>query len=46
PIYSYRYIGDPETHIGILAQDVRDLQPDALGPEVNGFLTVNYEGVR
>lgn len=42
PLYSYNYKGDPAPHIGPMAQEVAALQPDALGPEVGGFLTVKY----
>lgn len=46
PVYTYRYKGDPTTHMGVMAQDVEVQQPDALGPEVSGFKTVNYGKVR
>lgn len=41
-LYSYRYIwGGPEI-VGVMADEVAALRPDALGPEVAGFRTVNY----
>lgn len=43
PLYSYNYKGDPAPHIGPMAQEVATLQPDALGPEVGGFMTVRYK---
>jgi hypothetical protein len=42
PLYSYTYKGDDAPHIGPMAQEVAALQPDALGPEVGGFMTVRY----
>lgn len=45
-VYSYRYGGEGPFHMGVMAQEVRDQQPDALGPVVDGFMTVNYAEVR
>lgn len=45
-IYTYSYIWeDPEAapiHVGVMADEVADLRPWALGPEVDGFMTVDY----
>jgi hypothetical protein len=41
PIYSYRYIGDPETKIGFMSDDVRKLHPDAV-MQVGGYDVVDY----
>ena len=46
PVYSYRYIGEPTVHMGVMAQDVAQTQPDALGPVIGGYMTVNYGEVR
>lgn len=46
PVYTYRYKGDAAVHMGVMAQDVADMQPQALGPEVGGFATVFYGEVR
>lgn len=32
PIYAYRYKGDPRTQIGLLAHEVAEKNPDAVGP--------------
>lgn len=41
-IYAYRYIwGGPERS-GVMSDEVAVLRPWALGPEVDGFATVNY----
>lgn len=47
PIYSYRYKGDKETQIGLIAQDVEKKKPEAVGlaPAADGHLykTVDYK---
>lgn len=44
-IYRFRYLwepgGEPE-HIGVMANEVARIVPEALGPVVGGFLTVDY----
>lgn len=42
-IYKYRYEGDAETRIGLIAQEVAELYPDAVAMRPDGFLSVNYE---
>lgn len=46
PVYTYRYKGEPTVHMGVMAQDVANSQPHALGPVVEGFMSVNYGEVR
>ena len=46
PIYTFRYQGQGPTYMGVMAQDVEEMQPEALGPEVDGYKTVKYEEVR
>ena len=47
PVYTYRYIGEPTVHMGVMAQDVANSQPHALGPLIDGeFMSVNYGEVR
>lgn len=41
PVYSYRYIGAPAYHIGLMAQDVEKTNPAAI-IEINGYKAVNY----
>ena len=46
-IYSYRYrgqVGDHK-HIGVMADEVAELRPHAMGPKIAGFDTVNYEAL-
>lgn len=42
PIVSYRYKGQPHTHIGMLAQDVEEKRPEAVGMD-QGYKTVDYD---
>lgn len=39
-LYRYRIFGNEET--GVMADEVAEHYPEALGPEVEGFATVNY----
>lgn len=41
-LYEFNYIGNPDLFIGVMAQEVAKLRPWALGPEVDGYMTVNY----
>lgn len=42
PIYRFNYKGQPQTQIGLIAQDVERSNPDAVG-SVGGVKTVNYD---
>lgn len=42
PIYKYNMRGSPRTEIGLMAQDVEEHTPEAVG-EVGGLKTVNYD---
>lgn len=46
PVYTYNYKGDATPQMGVMAQDVAVMQPEALGPVVHGFATVRYGEVR
>jgi hypothetical protein len=41
PVYGYRYKGAPAYHIGLMAQDVEKIAPDAV-IEINGYKAVDY----
>jgi len=41
PVYRYRYKGAPAYHIGLMAQDVETINPDAVA-EIGGYKAVNY----
>ena len=43
PVYRFRYIGKPEMHIGVMAQDILDDNPDAVMMGDDGFYRVDYE---
>jgi hypothetical protein len=47
-VYKYRYLDNTGPFIGVMADEVERIQPEALGPEIDGYKTVNYaliEGV-
>lgn len=44
-VYAYRYHWDDEPQLGVMADEVEVLAPEALGPEIDGFQTVNYEAL-
>jgi hypothetical protein len=46
PIYLYNYKGANQMHMGVMAQEVAQMQPNALGPIIQGFGSVNYAEVR
>jgi hypothetical protein len=41
-VYAYRYKGSPTTHLGLLAQEVLDHDPDAVD-DFGGMLAVDYK---
>jgi hypothetical protein len=41
-VYSYRYKGDPRTQIGLLAQEVAQVKPEAVAQHPSGYLMVDY----
>lgn len=41
-VYSYRYRGDPRTQIGLLAQEVERVRPDAVARHPSGYRMVDY----
>ena len=42
PVYSYNYKGSPTPQIGLIAQEVEQVKPEAVG-EIDGIKTVNYD---
>lgn len=44
PVYTYRYVDDPPNvrRMGVMAQEVAEKRPEALGPTVDNFMTVDY----
>lgn len=45
PLYEYTYTFGGGRHVGVMADDVRKIQPEALGEKIGPFDTVNYERV-
>lgn len=41
-VYRFRFIGDDEQHVGVMADEVAVHAPHALGPIVQGYATVDY----
>lgn len=41
-VYEFRYLGDDELRLGVMADEVERIRPWALGPMVGPFQTVNY----
>lgn len=42
PLYWFRYRGQPELHVGVMADEVREAHPDAV-VRMGGFDAVNYD---
>jgi hypothetical protein len=42
PLYSYRYKGSDTPEVGVMAQDVAKVNPDAVARAPSGFLSVDY----
>ena len=41
-LYSFRYIGGEETYVGVMAQDVAEVDPEAVVKGEDGYLRVHY----
>jgi hypothetical protein len=41
-LYQFRYLDDSGPFIGVMAQEVKEKKPEALGPVIDGYMTVNY----
>jgi hypothetical protein len=42
PVYVFRYKGLPQVHMGLMADEVERVRPEAVGIGPGGFKTVNY----
>ena len=44
PVFAFHYVWEPPemVRVGVMADEVARLHPEALGPTVNGFMTVAY----
>jgi len=45
-VYTYKYLNGKTTYVGVMADEVKDIMPEALGPTMDGFMTVDYGKVR
>lgn len=45
PIYTYRYKGDPQAHMGVMAQEEAETNPEAVKQHPSGLLMVDYSKV-
>lgn len=45
PIYVFNYKDDATTHMGVMAQDVQNVRPDAVERHESGYLMVDYRKV-
>jgi len=44
-IYRFKYLGSDTEHVGVLAQEVRDVMPHAVVHGDDGFLRVDYAAI-
>lgn len=44
-VYSYKYINDKGPYVGVMADEVEKLVPEALGPMIDGYKTVDYRKI-
>lgn len=44
-VYKYKYISGGKTLLGVMADEVAELLPEALGPVIDGYATVDYSKV-
>lgn len=45
-LYQYRYIDNTGPYVGVMADEVELIQPEALGPIVDGYKTVDYSKIQ
>jgi hypothetical protein len=41
-LYRYRYLWSAETYVGVMAQEVEDVEPEAVVRGTDGYLRVDY----
>jgi hypothetical protein len=44
-VYTFRYKGDDVTQMGVMAQEVAKVHPDAVVPLADGYLSVDYSRI-
>lgn len=45
PVYTYKYKGDDTTHMGVMAQEVKKVEPEAVSMVEGGLMAVDYSKV-
>lgn len=45
-VYRYNYISGQGPFIGVMADEVKALKPEALGPMIDGYMTVDYNQLK
>ena len=45
PIYEFNYIGDADRYSGTIAQDLLEINPDAVSMDTSGYYKVNYDNI-
>ena len=45
-VYEYMYINDTGPYIGVMADEVEKFFPEALGPVIDGYKTVDYSKIK
>lgn len=44
-VYEFTYINGHGPFVGVMADEVADIQPEALGPVIDGYMTVDYSKI-
>ena len=44
-VYQYKYNDGSGPYVGVMAQEVAEKRPDALGPTINGYMSVDYSKI-
>lgn len=44
-VYQYKYKDGSGPYVGVMAQEVAEKRPDALGPKINGYMSVDYSKI-
>jgi hypothetical protein len=42
PLFSFRYFWSDDVYVGVMAQDVLPVRPDAITTDASGFMQVDY----
>jgi hypothetical protein len=46
PVYTFRFFNESVIQMGVMAQDVREVIPEAVHEDENGLLMVDYAMIR